>query len=107
MYFTAPVYTKDELNAEYKKLCKKLHPDMKGGSEAAFKAMKSQYDKINSEMVHDRWVRPNPFGDKVYYKKRPQSAHPQQQTEITPEDIQAGLEIFIEILNLFNGKKRK
>lgn len=108
-FFTAPIYTKDELNAEYKLLCKKLHPDVKGGNEAAFKAMKSEYDKIKSEMVCDRWVRPNPYGDKVYYKKRGVSVtvkpNKKETYNVTPEDIKKGLEILEQFFKIFNNRK--
>lgn len=105
-FFTAPIYTKDELNAEYKLLCKKLHPDVKGGSEAKFKAMKSEYDKIKSEMVCDRWVRPNPYGDKVYYKKRDPAVQTKTR-EVTPEDIKAVADFLEAFVNLFKSIKTK
>jgi len=106
MYFTAPTYTIDELNTEYKKLCKKLHPDVNGGSETEFKLMKSQYDKIKSEMVNGVWCRhikmkiPN-----IVTARKPNN----QKYEVTPEDVQAVadfLKTFIDIFNNIDKKKK-
>lgn len=44
-YFLPP-YTKDNIGAQYKDLCKKLHPDKPGGNGAKFIAMKNEYDTI-------------------------------------------------------------
>lgn len=102
MYFTANTYTKESLSAEYKSLAKKLHPDVKGGSETAFKAMKAEYDKITDEMFNGVWIR------KPQYKAMTNHAVAKKEPayEVTPEDIQRGLELLSEFFKLINKTKK-
>lgn len=106
MYFTANTYTKESLSAEYKSLAKKLHPDVKGGSEAAFKAMKAEYDVIIEKIELE------PIG--IYIRNKPQYkamtnhavAKKEPAYEVTPEDIQRGLELLSEFFKLINKTKK-
>lgn len=105
MYFTAQSYTKDELNAEYKTLCKKLHPDVKGGSESEFKLMKAQYDKIKSEMINGVWKkRVEVHFSKMEIKTQNHHTNKKETYNVTPEDIQKAAEILSQFFNLFNKK---
>ncbi len=104
MYFTAATYTKDELSAEYKTLAKKLHPDVKGGSESAFKAMKAEYDQINKELESDPmgvWVKDKPAHNIYTFDF---TKHPTPNKPLTPEDIKKAAEALETILNLFRRK---
>lgn len=109
MYFTANTYTKDELSAEYKALAKKLHPDVKGGSEAAFKAMKAEYDKITNEMYNGVWTKRVEFKmSEIKIKPfTPGSINKNPPYEVSPEDIKRGAELIAEFLKLINKNKRK
>lgn len=102
MYFTSNTYTKEQLAAEYKSLAKKLHPDVKGGSEALFKAMKAEYDVMNDEMFNGVWIR------KPQYKAMTNHAVAKKAPayEVTPEDIQRGLELLSEFFKLINKTKK-
>ncbi|PHE64471.1 molecular chaperone DnaJ [Bacillus toyonensis] len=60
-------YTKDELKKQYRKLAKKAHPDLQGGSNEKFVELKEAFDYLSLgrgklTAVHDR-----PKSQKVYH----------------------------------------
>lgn len=106
MYFTAPTYTKEDLASEYKRLAKKLHPDVKGGSEAKFKEMKAEYDGVMKGMRNDKWVRPVEFKlSKIKIKPFSPGIFPKR--EVTPEEVKEFAAAISKIFEFFNKHKKR
>jgi len=115
MYFTAPTYTETTLKAEYKLLCKKFHPDKKGGNEKSFKEMKAEHDMIEQAILFSTqgiWIKPTPPPKVVPVSNR--SAYPQKKSALgevidafinmTPEQLEAVQSLFKIIIK---PKKKK
>ena len=49
-YFTGIYDTADDLKAEYKKLSRKYHPDMSGGSTEKFQEMSNEYEQVKKDL---------------------------------------------------------
>ena len=49
-YFTGIYETADDLKTEYKKLSRKYHPDMSGGSTEKFQEMSNEYEQVKKDL---------------------------------------------------------
>lgn len=95
-HFTANTYTKKELTDKHRELAKQLHPDKNNGNDVAFKEMQAEYEKIQSEIWDDIWIKREPIKNKVSIKqnKKPKN--------VTPEDIKEFAEALHKLFKLFS-----
>ena len=67
MNYFAGVETRDQLKAEYKRLAKKWHPDLPGGSNEVMAQINAQYDELDKRL-------PNETADGKRYNAEPVNA---------------------------------